>query len=209
MAKREPLLKEKLHDELLKDIITKDPGEELILTEAQVMENFEASKSTAREALLTLCCEGVLKSIPRFGYRVVRLSREDILKITDLRLLLELDGLKKGYDAIRGGKLRELRQYLADTRASGGSHDVWEDWDNNRGFHLLLNSCAGNPYYTQCLRQNMDVQRRAFAQLRWQRAHTFEMSSDFTAHERIVAALEGEDLEAAQAALKNDILRAI
>ena len=189
MAKREPLLKEKLHDELLKDIITKDPGEELILTEAQVMENFEASKSTAREALLTLCCEGVLKSIPRFGYRVVR--------------------LKKGYDAIRGGKLRELRQYLADTRASGGSHDVWEDWDNNRGFHLLLNSCAGNPYYTQCLRQNMDVQRRAFAQLRWQRAHTFEMSSDFTAHERIVAALEGEDLEAAQAALKNDILRAI
>ena len=40
-------------------------------------------------------------------------------------------------------------------------------------------------------------------------AQTDQMSSDFTAHERILAALEGEDLEAAQAALKNDILRAI
>ena len=102
-------LKQQLHDTLLKKIIMTDPQEESIFTEAGIMEEFGTSKSTTREALLTLCCEGVLRNIPRCGYQIVRLSHEDAMAIAELRALVELEGLRRSFDAIRERFLPQLR----------------------------------------------------------------------------------------------------
>ncbi len=202
-------LKQKLHDELLKKIIMTDPEEESIYTEAGIMEEFGSSKSTTREALLTLCCEDVLRNIPRCGYQIVRLSRDDAQALGELRSLVELEGLRRAFDRIHRDHLPELRSFLVQTRASGGSRDVWEDWENNRQFHLLLLGFAGNKYFTDCLSRSLETQRRAFAQAHWQQAHTFAIRSDFEAHERIVDAIESGDREAALAALSQDIRHAV
>ena len=205
MAGQRESLKQQLHDELLKKIITMDPEAGEILTEAGIMEEFGASKSTTREALLTLCCENVLRNLPRCGYQIVRLSRDDVQALSELRTLVEQEGLRRSFDYIRSERLPELQQFLQETRAGGGSRDVWEDWENNRQFHLLLLSFCGNKYFSSCLAKSLDTQKRAFAQAHWQQAHTFAARSDFAAHERIVEAISRGNLEEALEALEKDI----
>ena len=46
----------------------------MLLTERELVERFQVSKAPIREALLRLCNEEVLTSIPRCGYVVVRIG---------------------------------------------------------------------------------------------------------------------------------------
>ena len=47
-----------------------------ILNEKELVEKYGCSKSPIRDALITLCNEGVLRNIPRYGYEVIRLTKE-------------------------------------------------------------------------------------------------------------------------------------
>lgn len=63
--------------------------------EGSLVEKFGVSKAPVREALVKLCSEGVLKSVPRYGYIIVRLNERDARDIAQFRLILELSALKE------------------------------------------------------------------------------------------------------------------
>ena len=48
-----------------------------------------------REALIELCNEGILRSIPRLGYQIIPVTQKDIANSTELRLLIEMNAFRK------------------------------------------------------------------------------------------------------------------
>src|SRR5258708_1735157 len=71
------------------------PGDHL--TEAELVEKFEVSRSPVREALLALEKEGTIILSPSKGAIVKPLSPEEVLDIAELRLALISLALKPAY----------------------------------------------------------------------------------------------------------------
>ncbi|MCC2727644.1 GntR family transcriptional regulator, partial [Blautia sp. MSK22_86] len=119
-----------------------------------------------REALVTLCNEGILHSFPRFGYQVVSVSREEAQNILDFRLVLEGGYLRQSIGHITEENLAELAEI--DERCKQSTDSVWDHWEANTAFHLKLISFSGNAYAYQELERTMNVLKRAYAQFYWQ-----------------------------------------
>lgn len=65
-------LSAQVHDAILEMIIDSgSDSDNMLLTERELVERFGVSKAPVREALLRLCTEEVLSSIPRCGYRKI------------------------------------------------------------------------------------------------------------------------------------------
>src|SRR5690349_19606236 len=71
------------------------PGDRL--TEAELVEKFEVSRSPVREALLALEKEGTIIISPFKGAIVKPLSQEEVLDIAELRLALISLAIKPAY----------------------------------------------------------------------------------------------------------------
>ena len=70
-------LKDIVYNAILEDILSMEyrPGQ--ILNEKTMIEKYQYSKSPIREALQALCGDGVLRNIPRYGYEIIKLSKDD------------------------------------------------------------------------------------------------------------------------------------
>ena len=84
-----------------------------IINEQELVQKFGCSKTPIREALVTLCNEGILRSFPRFGYQVVSVSREEAQNILDFRLVLEGGYLRQSIGNITEENLAELAHQIA------------------------------------------------------------------------------------------------
>ena len=82
-------LKEMVYNAVLQEIISGkyQPGN--ILNEKKLIEKYEVSKSPVRDALISLCADGIVRSIPRYGYEVIRLTHMDIYEMLQYREFLE------------------------------------------------------------------------------------------------------------------------
>lgn len=194
-----------VHDAILNDIFSAryKPGH--ILTERILIEEYGYSKTTIREALVPLCQENIVRSIPRYGYEVLRVERSEITDILEFRYVLETGCLRRCFENITPRhilRLRELNEHCCDSTPGG---DVWTHWDHNAAFHLELISLAGNRYATQQLKNAMDTLKRAYAQYYWSRRDIVEKAADMKNHEILLTALEHRDLEAACSALGKDL----
>ena len=77
MKKQQESLKNMVYQAILNGIFTDEYKPNQIINEQELVQKFGCSKTPIREALVTLCNEGILRSFPRFGYQVVSVSRED------------------------------------------------------------------------------------------------------------------------------------
>lgn len=113
-------LKKKVYDHIMEAIIQGEYSPDDILSESMLTEKYNVSKSPVREALVQLCSENVLKSIPRCGYMVVRITRSDIEDILDYRAAFEAGMLRQVIDSIEPHQLAELEEIdrLCDGRGS-------------------------------------------------------------------------------------------
>ena len=64
--------------EQLRNDINNFVYDEHFITEAEVSAHFQVSRTPAREALNTLCQEGILDKIPRKGYLIRKLSFSEL-----------------------------------------------------------------------------------------------------------------------------------
>lgn len=199
-------LAEQLHDEILEMVIRLSPEQEnTVFTEGSLVETFGVSKAPVREALIKLCSEGILKSIPRYGYVIVRLHEEDRRDIAQMRLYLELNALRDSFPRIRPEDLEPLRLHLEKANEYTDM-DVWEAWEDNEDFHCLLASLSGNRLLVKFLRDSMDLQKRVYAQLHWQKRHSLELRMDPAPHREIYQAILSNQPEKALHFLQEDIL---
>ena len=201
---RQVSLSDRVHDQILELIIKNASEEEMVLTEKKLMELLGVSKAPVREALIKLCSEDVLINIPRFGYRVVRMTEKDARDAKQMRKLLELEALRISYPKLGDAELKQLKEQVQKAAAKQNV-DVWEVWDDNQEFHLLLASFSGNKVLMKLLRDCMDILKRTYAQQRWNNWSSMNDSVDNSVHGTICQYLEEKDFEKTMDLLSKDI----
>ncbi len=195
-------LKEYVYNSILEDIFSLrfKPGD--ILNERAMVERYACSKSPVREALLILCNENVLRSIPRYGYEVVPLTPQDIRQMMELRMVLELGFLRRGIGSITDAQIAELEEInkkCMQEDADGRTH-----WEFNMEFPQRLLDFWGNAYASDTLRRCLLRQKRMYAQAYWGQERTTPFSVDTRYHGKIIEALKARDLDAALEAFRLD-----
>lgn len=200
-------LSAQIHDSILEMII--DAGaasENQLLTESALVEKFGVSKAPVREALLRLCAEDVLTSIPRCGYVVVRLGEKSGRDNLVVRTMLETASLEQYFHLFTPQKVDEIAQKLIEARRiCQADNSIWTIWRQNMAFHCDLISISNNAYLVQHLTRCIEVERRYYAQNQFDANRGFETTFCPEAHEAILEAIRSGNKELALRRLRSDI----
>lgn len=142
------------------------PGSPLRL--APLAKEFDVSTAVVREALIRLAERNLLVLAPNQGFRVVAISRQDLVELTEMRVLLEGLALRQSIE--RGDMDWEARvvsthHVLARTprkwEGGPGSTDEWAVAHN--AFHEALGVGCGNGrliQMTDLLRDSSELYRQ-------------------------------------------------
>ncbi|WP_320129740.1 GntR family transcriptional regulator [uncultured Sphaerochaeta sp.] len=197
-------LKEMVYNNLVKDITSGVIQPNEIITEGSLIKRFQVSKAPVREALIELCKDNFLNSLPRLGYQVVVCSLKEIIDILDFRVDLEISNLRRAFPHITEDSLKVFDTYKLWELEEFSHKDIAENWFHNQKFHLLLCSISGNGYTYRSLEQLLKQNSRFFSQY-YSYAWVHETESMGKFHESILRALRNGDLETSCNLLSADI----
>lgn len=167
------------------------------INEVRLAEQLGVSRTPLREALSGLVAEGALIAKPRLGYFVRPLTLEEFEQIYDIRPLLDPEALRLAGipSAKRIARLEKLNAQLhaaRDLRAI----EIDDEW------HMELIADCPNKVLIELIRNIIVRTRRYELALMRERKNVTTATGD---HERIMAALKNNDLEAACAGLKRNM----
>ena len=194
-------LKRQVYELVLSDILEGKLVPERPFTEKELSEKYRISKSPIREALIELCSEGVLRSIPRYGYEVLRIIEKDVEDAKRARIIIECGALSDCFDTIDQDDVQHLRSIIEDS----GDDGLFIHWDRNSRFHLELMKCSGNDALFRMLEIQLRLMRRAYAQFQFSRTRKLRFKGEARSHHIIIDAIESKDKERAVQSLRDDI----
>ena len=203
-------LKQTAYTQIMNDIMDGYYTTDSVLSEHQIMERYGFSKSTVREALIELCRDNVLESLPRKGYRVKSISLKEISQILELRLAVEILALRKSFNYLTDKFLDEIRKKVIESneKTPQSSENVlsWY-WHLNMEFHLGLCKYCNNAYIMKVLKELINHCSRCVPQyyhISW--SHSREKEGG-KFHIAIIDALRARDIEKAVELLQADIMQ--
>lgn len=193
-------LKEEIYNKIYDDIASGNYAPNEIITEASLIAKYKVSKSPVREALIELCKEQVLQSLPRLGYQVVPVSLKEVLDLIDFRIDVELAGLKRSFANLNEENLKKLEQMspIPDQELENPK------WDRNLNFHTCLYEINNNQYGLLELQKIMRKNERYLSQ-HFHSAWTSASIHTQGFHDEIIDALRNRNLEKATEFLEADI----
>lgn len=118
------------------------------LTEGQLCDELEVSRSPVRAALRRLGEEGLIQTEPHRGAFVAQWTRSDVDEVFELRRILESRGAGLAAERRTSDESLELRKSveamvaIAEAKKRSYKDDLHH---NNREFHLLVLSAARSP----------------------------------------------------------------
>lgn len=150
MAKSLNLIGSTTYQKIKRDIIFGElaPGSKLKLE--GLRQRYDASMSTLRETLSRLASEGFVEALDQRGFFVTPVSRDDLIEIAKLRVLLECHALElsiKNGDTDWEGNLvaAHHKLHLMEKKLLGGDTTSKEDWKRyDWEFHLALIEACGS-----------------------------------------------------------------
>ena len=150
MTKSRNIVGASTYQRIKRDIIFGDlaPGAKLKLD--GLRERYSASMSTLRETLNRLASEGFVDAQDQRGFFVTPVSREDLIEIANLRILLECHALRLSIE--NGGPDWEgnlvaahHKLHLMEKKMLSGDDSQKEDWKRyDWEFHLALIQACGS-----------------------------------------------------------------
>jgi GntR family transcriptional regulator, carbon starvation induced regulator len=191
-----------------RDIIAGDlaPGARLGISE--LVQRYDIGATPLREGLSRLISRGLIVGIGQRGFRVADVSREDLLDITGMRTLVEIEALRlaisNGDDAWEAGiisTLHQMRRYIQ--RTGTDFREGAPDFDRlHKGFHTaLLAACESK----RLLSAHSDLYDQAY---RYRRVmmRSFDSGKKFVAaHQNLADKVLARDVEGAQAMLASHL----
>ena len=195
-------IKKTIYDSLMESIIHGEYRPNQILTEAGLLEKFDCSRAPIREALAALCTEGIMRNLPRYGYEVVRITKDDIEHMQEFRRIVECELLRKTVRTLTPSRLEQLR--ALDKKCNNRDESMWNHWEYNARFHLKLASYAQNEYAVRMLEHTFSLLKCAYGQFYWDKwEHLYP--HDMKYHADILRALETGDADAAAESMMLDL----
>lgn len=197
-------LKATVYNRLFEDIIEGRYSTNDILTEGALLEHFHVSKAPVREALIELCKDGILRSLPRLGYQVVPVTLQEMVDLLDFRVDLELSNLRRAFAKITDEDIHHLQNLQLDL-GDNYSKAIIPHWSLNMQFHMALCQLSGNAYTNKVLYAALQQSYRFVSQY-FKAAWFNTRESDGKYHKAIVDALAAGDITMTERMLQKDIL---
>jgi len=178
------------------------PGARLGIVE--LVQRYEIGATPLREGLSRLVSRGLIVGIGQRGFRVANISRDDLLDITRMRTVVEIEALRlailDGDDAWEAGIIGTLHQMRRHIERTGDAfREGAPEFDRlHKGFHTALLSACGSK---RLLAAHSDLYDQAY---RYRRVmmRSFDDGGDFVSvHEALAERILARDVEAAQAML--------
>lgn len=213
-------LKDRVYASVMRSIIEGEYTLDSRISERQLAEHNDVSKAPVREALVQLCAQGVLRSEPRSGYRLVHYTDKNIRNILEYRAMLECGCLRDNFDRISQTQIYRLEN-ICDSEfmfLGHGEPKAQDYWKQTLDFHLTLASFAENEFIYSRLDSALRTSMLAYMQnyrQEWQdafREKTETARAAVTAgrepsvlHREIVKCIQDGDREKAVEMLRRDI----
>ncbi|MDF1709610.1 MAG: GntR family transcriptional regulator [Paracoccaceae bacterium] len=135
ISDKKELLRERVLEQVRRDITLGDLEPDGRLTERDLCERHSISRTVAREVIRQLDAEGLGRFIPHQGLRVTRMSRDLVEDIYEIRLLIELRIIERFTEVATPDELAHLR-YLFDRLSLLSDSEDYEELAA-RSFALL------------------------------------------------------------------------
>lgn len=176
------------------------PGADI--TEAQMCERYELSRSPVRRALALLAHDGLITPIPRFGFHVSDISLATIRQTFEMRASLEGLAARASIGRVDIDALRALNNDYVKG-ANAGEHNMLEL--HNR-IHSLIYAATNNPILEKVLVQLLHLSNRIAYFIPKVGGRGY-LGSDVAAdeHEALFKALGNKDADAAAAIFQSHV----
>lgn len=145
--------RELIYEELKKAILTKEISEKEILTETLLAETLNTSRTPIREAVAELVKEGLLVHIPRKGFQVRKISRNESNQIIFLRQTIEAEGMKNLSSTIQIHQIEEIENVVEQQKNAMENNDRILFIELDLLFHTKLLQFANLNVFEQVLHE--------------------------------------------------------
>ena len=182
-----------------REIITgvREPGSQL--SQESIATSANSSRTPAREAILRLAGDGLVRMTPRHGAKVHEITIRDFIEINQLRLILEGHAAHLAATRIPDLLLTEFQQEISRFRATPSVNSK-ELAELDQSIHRAIGKHSGNRRLAEWIEQLNDLTTLA-------RNRDVELRKDTTIRSlsEIVAALQSRDSDISRRLLEAHI----
>lgn len=179
---------------LKENIIRHDIPAGTRLSDQEIAQRLNISRTPVREAITRLAAEGLVEIVPRRGAFVVELSVRDIEETSDVREALERLAIELAVPRLTDEHCRLLQSIIDRTTEAVGRGDDAAYFDLDRQFHEAIVEISDN----RKLIEMYSTLGATMQAIRWLRCRSREhQEQTIEWHRRILAALVRRDAEAA------------
>ncbi|MFD1658294.1 GntR family transcriptional regulator [Streptomyces caeni] len=169
------------------------------LVEADLSEQFSASRASVRAALLSLANEGLIERVQNRGARVRAVSLEEAIEISEVRMVIEGLCAARAAERITEEDSEELRSIGESMTAAVESGDVLGYSELNERLHRRIREISGQRTASQALeRLNAQNVRHQFRLA----VHPGRPKVSLPEHLAIIEAIRAHDADAAEEAAR-------
>jgi GntR family transcriptional regulator, rspAB operon transcriptional repressor len=180
-----------------------NPDDRLI--ETRIAKEIGVSRTPVREALHSLEQERLVKAIPRVGYVVTRMQKEEVEEICEIRVAIEGLAIKRAIERAQKQLVKDMRKNILRQRSELSKGNLRAYVELDAQFHEVSAVLSGSSRLidmTQMLRRHM-------LRFRIQSLYIIETAlKSFKGHERILDAVEKSDPKSAVTFLEQHLKNA-
>ena len=198
------LLKDQAYAEIKRRILANEFEPGAFLSERQVSELLDVSKTPIRAAFQRLELEGFVSISPQQGVVVLDLSMDDISDHFEFRVALECFVVSSLAGHLTRQQEERLEENLQEQRECMEQNDLGRTVDLDGGFHLLLTGFLGNREIERVMWQLRDKMHRVI-----QRVHDRypeRLASNYPEHQKVADAILSGDPEKAAIAMETHLM---
>lgn len=188
----------RLRQEILSCILP--PGQ--VVSERELAQRYEMSKTPIREALTRVCHEGLVQRLSGRGYIIAPITIQYIRDLFDLRLVLEVAAAERAARHAPPAQLAALKEMSTISYSLDDPQSHVSFLQTNRAFHLTLAEAAENRRLVEILEGLLIEMERLFHLGLRLRDSSQEMRRE---HQELVAALEVGDVAGVREAMARQI----
>jgi DNA-binding GntR family transcriptional regulator len=155
-----PLLTDRAYERIKHDVITcvLAPGTEV--SEPQLCLNYRLGKAPVRMALIRLAHDGLVRAIPRRGYRITPVTLKDIQDTFEMRLMLEPAAARLAAGKVDSKLARELEEASRTGYQPQDARSIARFIEANKDFHVGIAATTGNKRLAAMVAQLHDQMTR-------------------------------------------------
>lgn len=197
-------LSQEVYEKIINSIITGEYNQDMVLTEGNLIKTLGFSRSPIREALVLLCNDDILYSIPRYGYKLKVSNRKYLDEIIQLRRIVEPAYLDKYFDRITDVDIKNIESKLVTMDRTEFSNPS-EYWEKTSLFHLALAYSYKDQFFYDMIKKILSKQWITFSMLYWSNWSDVVDSKLSDNHNEILNAIQLNNRQKAIEALIKDV----